>query len=121
MANINFYLRQGQKNKAGEKSIIMRITYNRTRTVIFINCMVHPKYWLQKKQMVRPPSQREPENNCVFINERIQLFRKKAEDAINHALKNDISINDAYFKNWFSNNKGQVTKHTGGFFDLFEK
>ncbi|MEZ5199409.1 MAG: site-specific integrase [Bacteroidales bacterium] len=117
MAKINFYLKPGTENKVGQKSIVMRITYDGKRTVIFTNQKVHTKYWM-KRQYVRPPYQHEPENNHEFINESIQLYRRKAEEAITNSLKKNIPLNDAYIKNWFTNK--QNYKNTGNFFDLFD-
>ncbi len=117
MATINFYLKPGTENKAGQKTIVMRITYDGKRTIIFINQKIHPKYWM-KKQHVRPPYQHEPANNHEFINETIRQYRIKAEEAITNAIKEKKQLSDAYFKNWFTNKHNY--KNTDSFFDLFD-
>lgn len=117
MATINFYPKPGTENKTGQKSIVMRITNDGKRTVIFINQKVHPKYWM-KKQHVRPPYQNEPENNHEFINETIRQYRIKAEEAITNAIKEKKQLSDAYFKNWFTNKHNY--KNTDSFFALFD-
>ncbi|MEI6765322.1 MAG: tyrosine-type recombinase/integrase [Bacteroidota bacterium] len=118
MANINFYLKSGKQNKLGEKSIVMRITFDMQRTIIFTKCMIHPKFWNANKQLVRPPTQREPENNHVFINEMIRTYRNKVEKAIQEALENNLTLSEAYFKNCL------VNKHTRkirkGFFEWMD-
>jgi len=118
MANINFYLKPGNPNKKGEKIIVMRITYNYNRTIVFIGKKIHPKYWNNKKQQVRPANEREQENNYEKINETIRIYRDKAEDAINNAIKKDLTLSDAYFKNWFSNK--YANKEHKEFFELFD-
>lgn len=118
MANINFYLKPGIQNKLGEKSIVMRLTYNTKRTIIFINCSIHPRFWNSNKQNVRPPTQREPENEHEHINKIIRIYRRKAEEAIQNALDKDLTLSDAYFKNWFGTK--QVRKEHKEFFEWFD-
>lgn len=120
MANINFYLKTGKTNKDGEKSIIMRITYGNKRTVIFLNRMVHPKFWSTSKQNVRPNNRREPDNNYEKINEAIKSYRDKAEDAIDNAFKKNLTLSDKYFKNWFSNQQSENPYQDNDFFSLFD-
>ncbi len=118
MANINFYLKPGKINKSGEKSIIMRITYHQKRTVIFINCTINPKFWNSNKQIVRPPTQREADNNHDHINKMIRIYRRKAEGAIQNAIDNDLTLSDAYFKNWFAGKQARNEKKE--FFEWFD-
>ncbi|HNW89864.1 MAG TPA: tyrosine-type recombinase/integrase [Bacteroidales bacterium] len=120
MANINFYLKTGKTNKDGEKSIIMRITYGNKRTVIFLNRMVHPKFWSTSKQNVRPNNRREPDNNYEKINEAIKSYRDKAEYAIDNAFKKNLTLSDKYFKNWFSNQQSENPYKDNDFFSLFD-
>lgn len=119
MANINFYLKPGTQNKSGEKSIVMRITYDSKRTVIFTGNRIHPRYWNQNRQLVRPPNQREPENNFVFINEALRVLRNKAEEALIFALKNNIALSDAFLKNWLWGN--QTVKANKTFFEWLDE
>ena len=120
MANIHFYLKSGKENKLGQKSIVMRITYGSTRTIIFLNKMIQPKFWNSNKQIVRAPNQRENENNNDNINETIKAYRNKAEDAIRNATNNNLTLTDFYFKAWFSNTHSGAMKKNRDFFELFD-
>ena len=95
MANIHFYLRSSQTNKKGQQSIIMRVTHNYLRPIFFIGFMVHPRYWSQLNQKVKPFRDGEADNNYLAINERINLFKEKTEAAINRALREEIPITEA--------------------------
>ncbi|MEI8202435.1 MAG: tyrosine-type recombinase/integrase [Bacteroidota bacterium] len=120
MANINFYLKTGQPNKNGEKSLLMRITYGSTRTIIFLNRMVHPTNWNSNRQIVRTPGKREADNNYEIINETIKVFRNKAEAALLNATKMNIELNERYLKSWFSGKHEEKKIKTNDFFELFE-
>jgi integrase len=118
-ANINFYLKSGKSSKSGERSILMRITFNSQRVVLFLNEVIHPKYWSTKKQRVKPPKEDEPDNNYEYINTIIVLYKAKAENAIAEGIKNDLVFSHAYFKNYF--NKFETSVEKFGFFEAFEK
>lgn len=120
MANINFYLKPGKENKKGQKSIVMRITYGDSRTMIFINKMIQPKFWSVSKQVVRAPNQRESENNYEDINATIKINRNKAEDAIRNATEKGLSLSDFYFKAWFADTHSGALKKKRDFFELFD-
>jgi len=119
MANLHFYLKSGKENKYGQKSIVMRITYDSIRTIIFLNKMIQPKFWNNNKQLVRAPTQRESENNHLDINDTIRLYRNKADDAIRNAAEKNISLSDYYFKAWFSDIHSGATKKVRDFYELF--
>ena len=122
MANIHFYLRPAQKNKKGQKSIVMRVTHNYARPLFFIGFMVHPRYWSKRNQKVLKERDGEPENNYQAINSRISTFRQKAEHAIEHALKNDIPITDTYLKNEVSSISGRRKPSQNlSFFEVFDE
>ncbi len=118
-ANINFYLKSGKSSKNGERSILMRVTFNSQRVVVFLNEVIHPKYWSTKKQRVKPPKEDEPDNNYEYINKKIGIYKSKAESAITEGLKNELIFSQAYFKNYFSKFDNPVEKF--GFFEAFEK
>jgi integrase len=118
MANINFYLKTGKPNLNGKKSIILRVTFGQYRSTIFINKRVQPKHWSSTRQLVRPPKQREPDNNYENINETIRIFRDKAEEAIRYAQKNKLKFSDAYFKNYFGDK--YVKPQDKSFFEWFD-
>lgn len=119
MANITFYLKTGKTNKNGERSIILRICFHQKRSIIFINKMVQPKHWNAKKQSVRPPTQRESDNDYENINRTIKTYKEKAELAIDHALRKKIPFTDSYFKNYFGNK--YVKPQEKGFFEWFDE
>lgn len=120
MAKINFYLKPGKINKKGEKSLIMRITYGSSRTVIFLGHMVHPKFWNNKKQICKESGTPEIDKELEFINEAITHAKEKARDAIINANKNNIVLCDAYFKSWFANKKTNTKFNASDFFGLFD-
>ena len=120
IANINFYLKPGKVNKNGEKSIVMRITFNNRRTVIHIGESIKLKYWSASKQVVKPNPQHEPENYYDKINKRIDLYEAKMKDVINDAIDKGIPLSDAFIKNrlkyYLENNGSNKT-----FFEAFEE
>jgi len=120
MANINFYLKPGPQNRNGKKSIIMRITFSNQQTTLFINKMTYPKYWNNNRQNVRASGKNEPDNNYQNINETIVLFRNKAEEAIRHAIKNNLTLSAKYFKNWFQHGQPQSSFEGMDFLTVFD-
>lgn len=118
-ANINFYLKSGKSSKNGERSILMRITFNSQRVVLFLNEVIHPKYWSTKKQRIKPPKEDEPDNNYEYINKKIGIYKSKAESAITEGLKNELIFSQAYFKNYFS--KFEKATEQFGFIEAFDK
>jgi len=80
---------------------------------------VLPKYWSSIRQCVKPPTQREPDNDYENINRTIRIFRDKAEEAISNALKNNINLSEAYFRNYFGNKYSKP--HEKGFFEWFDE
>ncbi len=118
-ANINFYLKSGKSNKGGERSILMRITFNSQRVIFFLNEVIQPRYWSTKKQRVKPPKEDELDNNYEYINKKIGLYKSKAENAITEAIRKEHVFTQAYFKNYLS--KHEVSIEHFGFFKAFEK
>lgn len=121
MANIHFYLQSGKVNKKGQQPIIMRITHQYIRTIIFVGHVVKPKHWSQLNEKVLKQREDEPDNNYIAINERLSLLKEKAEMAINDALRDEISITDAYLKNAIINPAGKQRKTKRTFFDVLDE
>ena len=121
MANIHFYLRSSQTNKKGQQSIIMRVTHNYLRPIFFIGFMVHPRYWSQLNQKVKPFRDGEADNNYLAINERINLFKEKTEAAINRALREEIPITEAYLKNEIFSTTEKPTNSNRTFFEILDE
>jgi integrase len=121
MANIHFYLRKIKTNRKGQNPIVMRVTHNYARPIFFIGYSIHPKYWSKVNEKVLKERDGEAENNYQAINERIILFRQKAETAINQALKNDLPITETYLKNEILS-IGDQGKTSGklNFFEVFD-
>lgn len=99
----------------------MRITHNYIRTIIFIGQVVKPKHWSQTNEKVLKQREDEPDNNYIAINERISLFKEKAEKAINNALRDEIPITEAYLKNAIINPAGKQRKTNRSFFDVLDE
>jgi integrase len=117
--NYNFYLKRGKANKKGELSIVLRFTFNSQRVIIFINEVIHPKYWSSKNQRVKSPRIYETDNNHEKINFTIDRFESKAKEAIRHAYNNNIGLTKEYFKNYFSSNQNENEMLT--FFAAFDR
>jgi site-specific recombinase XerD len=99
----------------------MRVTHNYARPIFFIGYMVNPKYWSKGNQKVLKERDGEPENNFQAINSRISTYRQKAEEAIDHALKNDILITEEYLKNEILSIGGRRKPIRNlSFFEVFE-
>jgi len=121
MANIHFYLRSSQSNKKGQQSLVMRVTHNYTRVVIFVGFMVHSKHWSQLNQKVKKNREDEPDNNYIAINERISLLKEKTEAAINNALRDEIQITEPYLKNAIINPTGKQRKTNRSFYEVLDE
>jgi len=118
-ANYNFYLKTGKSNKKGELSIILRLTFNSQRLIIFINEVTHPKYWSAQNQRVKPPKTGEPDNDYERINDTIEHFETKAKNAIKNAKTKNIVLSKEYFRNFFSGKQNSEEKLT--FLEAFER
>jgi len=99
----------------------MRITHQYIRPLFFIGYVVKSKYWSQTNQKVLKQREDEPDNNYIAINERISLFKEKAEKAINNALRDEIPITEAYLKNAIINPAGKQRKTNRSFFDVLDE
>jgi integrase len=119
MANVHFYLKSGQKNKKGQQPIVMRITHDYSRTIIFIGHSVHSKYWSQKNEKVKPPHTNDDPNHHDTINATIDAFYKRATDAITKSITNGIPITEAYLKNSITLKEDKSTGRS--FFGLFDE
>ena len=119
MANVHFYLKPGQKNKKGQQPIIMRITHDYSRTIIYIGHAVHSKYWSQKNEKVKPPHANEETNHHDTINTTIEAYYKRATNAIANAISEKIPITEAYLKNSISGKEEKGIAKS--FFDLFDE
>ena len=118
-ASYNFYLKRGNANKKGELSIIMRVTFSSQRVIVFINEVIHPKYWSAQNQRVKPPKAGEPDNDYERINDTIDRYEAKAKEAFRNAKKNNIVLSAEYFRNFFSGK--QSSDETMTFFKAFDR
>ena len=119
MANVHFYLKPGQKNKKGQQPVIMRITHDYSRTIIFVGHAVHSKYWSQKNEKVKPPHANEETNHHEAINATIEAYYKRATAALAKAISEKIPITEAYLKNSITLKEEKGT--TKAFFGIFDE
>jgi integrase len=126
MAKVNFYLKSGKLNKHGQKPIVMRITYDSQRTIIFVKEMIKERYWSKRNQRANKIPENEVGKNQKeqdFINDRIEAFESRALDLIKQATEKNIPLSDNYFKINFKNfDTSKTIKLTKkGFWELFNE
>ena len=119
MANVHFYLKPGKKNKKGQQPIIMRITHDYSRTIFSIGHAVHPKYWSQKNEKVKPPPAHEETNHHEAINATIEAYYKRATDTLAKSIRESIPLTEAYLRNSIAEKEEKSSSRS--FFVLFDE
>ena len=119
MANVHFYLKPGKKNKKGQQPIIMRITHDYSRTIFSIGHAVHPKYWSQKNEKVKPPPVHEETNHHETINATIEAYYKRATDTLAKSIRESIPLTEAYLRNSIAEKEEKSSSRS--FFVLFDE
>lgn len=120
MATVNFYLRKDKVDKYGLYPVISKFSFENQYVKKSTGVKVLEKDWKEDKMRVKPNLKKEPYNDHIEFNQRLDDIESKAKEIYRYAFDNNIYLSKSEFnKLWERDKVNTKSEDIFYYFDMF--